>query len=1197
MSYMTNFKFTRSFASVLATVALVSSALTGLLYSTPVSAAGTNSASGVVPSTTTSTGSQTQLKQGQKTNFQFKVTKTSSGFAPIWVRLGNTIDGTPFADNQGVGKATAAKVWFEVNGVLNTSTTPNVDNLFNSFGVQSPSLNPNTDTLTVYIGTDSSKTDQGLVVNQPYSAGVVGELKIGILSSDSSASITQNYGTGGGPEKGEALYDVIPDITLSVKKQRISSGSDFNTFAGYTNAATDFNAFKALSANAGANYIFGISVENSGATTATGVKLTDALDSAASGYFFGGNLSAGTLTNTGVLLAPNFPTPALLASGSSTTINSNADLTIPGGTQSNPTKITYLAAFKRNTSNLPTTGNAGNNEFKINGFNESSDFSPSISFPIKGVAPISGGADLKVEKTANVSTVSSGSNVTYNIKITNTSTSNASTPTSLVDFVEVFGTGTTATTVASSVGVTPTPKFGTDTGEYVINVDDVKAAYQNAGAGTPIGATARVIPVKELAPGVTVTVSYTVTYQVSSTCPAEPGPAPRIRNTAALIDAPTAITGTALIPFTTSNGFYYGVLADNTGITWDSNSSSNSITVGTGISLYGDSNTNDNVSVVDLTPDVCKPDLQLLSKYRSTSLSGGSSTDALLGEEVEYTIEYANYGAQYATGLPKSQAKNVVVTDTLPDGFTFVKLVSPSTGATASVSGQTVTVSGLPNISLGDKDAKQVKLVIKAPVDKNKVGLTNIYNIARVSANNEDGVYDAADKGPRVDNTGNTVAAGLPDISIIGTRIGNNSGRAQITLKGGPDLQVVKTVDIGEGQLKADTNALQYTIKIKNVGTENANGVQLRDVFDSCTTFDAKVSGPDGTLNSDQRTIDYAIGNLNVDQEVTVVFKAKITSRTNPCDNKISNVATAWLTSGQSDINKANDSSTANSTTFPINTNADLMKTVDQLSAQPGTTLTYTITFKASNADFKGKLEDQLADKVTFVSATPAVTSSANNKLVWEIPNLKKGDQIVATVKVTVKGDASGTVVNSAVATTTDGKITLSNNAVTSIEVAGNSKITGYVYFDANRNGKEEAKERDAAYADYLGGITVVAKYSNGKETRVTTDKTGAFAFDKLVAGKYTIAIDINTVKGSYKNVQLNVAAVGDSADGLSKVQEVPVGGTINLTAGFRLFTGQTSTGAVANGASSLTALVALLSFSFLATLAYSEARKRALSL
>ncbi len=101
-----------------------------------------------------------------------------------------------------------------------------------------------------------------------------------------------------------------------------------------------------------------------------------------------------------------------------------------------------------------------------------------------------------------------------------------------------------------------------------------------------------------------------------------------------------------------------------------------------------------------------------------------------------------------------------------------------------------------------------------------------------------------------------------------------------------PDIDVKKTVDIGLGQLKSNTSSLVYTIKVKNIGNLIAKQVRLLDTLpnDSTTTgcikFNSKISGPDGVVSTDQKNIDYALGDVTPNQEITIVFKADIGTAT-----------------------------------------------------------------------------------------------------------------------------------------------------------------------------------------------------------------------------------------------------------------------------------------------------------------------------
>jgi uncharacterized repeat protein (TIGR01451 family) len=161
------------------------------------------------------------------------------------------------------------------------------------------------------------------------------------------------------------------------------------------------------------------------------------------------------------------------------------------------------------------------------------------------------------------------------------------------------------------------------------------------------------------------------------------------------------------------------------------------------------------------------------------------------GDAITYTLTVANGGTATAT--------NVVVTDLLPAGVTFVDATS---GCTES--------AGLVTCNLGDIGAgAELSVDITVSVDTEFCG--SIDNVAHVEAANESG---AALENNGSNGVTNDVSCGQPSP---------------------PDLQITKSSD-ADGILH-EGEAFLYTITVTNVGDETATGVTFVDVL------------PDGAFN------------------------------------------------------------------------------------------------------------------------------------------------------------------------------------------------------------------------------------------------------------------------------------------------------------------------------------------------------------
>lgn len=70
-----------------------------------------------------------------------------------------------------------------------------------------------------------------------------------------------------------------------------------------------------------------------------------------------------------------------------------------------------------------------------------------------------------------------------------------------------------------------------------------------------------------------------------------------------------------------------------------------------------------------------------------------------------------------------------------------------------------------------------------------------------------------------------------------------------------------------------------------------------------------------------------------------------------------------------------------------------ISKSADKLRAQPGETLTYTLTYRNGiNQSNNATISDNIPSGVTFISATPSIQPDASGKLTWQLGNKNPGD-------------------------------------------------------------------------------------------------------------------------------------------------------------------------------------------------------------
>jgi len=215
--------------------------------------------------------------------------------------------------------------------------------------------------------------------------------------------------------------------------------------------------------------------------------------------------------------------------------------------------------------------------------------------------------------------------------------------------------------------------------------------------------------------------------------------------------------------------------------------------------------------------------------------TGQSGANAKPGETLQYTLRIQNVGS-----LP---ASNFTLTDDLdklntPPMFVpgTMKLITVPAGANTSLTSATGGTKGTGLVSISNLSI--------AP--QGQTGDTLVIQFQATLApviNSGSPVLNQAQIGSPL-----LPAQSSDDPSVTGTA---NPTRTLIT--SAPAFQVLKTVqDITSGTatvMAGDT--LAYTITVKNIGTENATGVTLRDLVPANTTYVAKSTTLNGAAVAD----------------------------------------------------------------------------------------------------------------------------------------------------------------------------------------------------------------------------------------------------------------------------------------------------------------------------------------------------------
>ncbi|WP_125723033.1 PKD domain-containing protein [Flavobacterium ustbae] len=735
----------------------------------------------------------------------------------------------------------------------------------------------------------------------------------------------------------------------------------------------------------GSRVTFEIVVTNNGPQDNTGIQVTDLLPS---GYTFNEyTISTGTYNPaTGLWILGNIVT------GKAETLQIIATVN-PSGDYLNITEIT--------ASDLPDPNSTPNN-----GVPTEDDYGTAT------VTPIVQSSDLSLTKTVNNPTPLVGSQVTFEVVITN----NGPQDNTGVELVELLPSGYTYESFTISTG-TYNPVTGVwtlanivngksetlqltatvnPTGDY-LNIAEIIASDLPDPDSTPNNgvtteddyATATTTPIAQAADlSLTKTVSNatplvgsTVTFEVIVT---NNGP----QDTAGVIVTDLLPSGYTYSNFTISTGTYnpingiwtIGNLVNGKSETLQIlaivNPTGNYLNTAevTASSLPDPNSTpangiateNDYAEAI-ITPIAQAADLSLTKTV--------SNATPLVGSTVTFEIVVTNNGPQDATGI--------TVTDLLPSGYTF-DAYSSTIGTYNSTNGLW-TVGSLTN---GGSHTVQISATV-----------------------NPTGDYV---------NTAEVTATSLPDPNSTpnnGVTTEDDYASATITPNAqSADLALTKTVNNATPLVGS---SVIFEIIASNNGPQNTSGVTVTDLLPSGYTF-SSYNTTKGTYNA--LTGVWNIGSFtNGDSQVL-----QITAIVNPSGNyqNIAEVTASLLpdpnsTPGNSIITE-NDYASA--VTTPIGQAADLSLTKTVNNATPliesNVTFEIIVTNNGPQNTTGVEVTDLLPDGYSFNSFTATKGTYNNTTGKWTIGSLANGDSQTLQILATV--NASGNYTNIAEVTASD---------------------------------------------------------------------------------------------------------------------------------------------------------------------------------
>lgn len=619
---------------------------------------------------------------------------------------------------------------------------------------------------------------------------------------------------------------------------------------------------------AGEQFTYTITVANNGPDTATGIVATDNLPSDLSFVSASFTTGSGTVTES--------PASSGQLSISIDDLAASATAVID---------VIVLVAADAGDTLVNTATVTGAPDTDINTNNNT----------VTETTPVVRNVDVGVTKTTT-DTVVAGGQVTYTIEVTNNGPGDArgvevtDTLDSRLTFVS-FDAGTSGATIAQAgqdltftVGTltsgqtetftilvdVATSATGTLNNQADITTTDTDTVAANDSDDIDLAITIdtdlvidKSVDVSTAVPGQdTLTYTFTISHDTDSV--SDSG---QVTFSDAL---PAGLTGVTInAPDATSSGFDTGnqtatVVFDPIPIgvsrTFTITASVNEDATGTvtntgSITVAGgesDTTNNSDTAATDLTPQF---DITL------TKVADDTTPDP--GTNVTYTIDLTNAGPSVAT--------NVVLTDDVPTGLTFVS--GTLDGQAATLAGSTIT---FPAVSIEDAETLSATLVFTVGVDTSGT----VTNTASVTADSGE------------------------------TNTTNNSASEDITATPEADLTVIKTVDNATTQAG---QSLIYTVTVTNSGVSTASAATAVDTLPTGVTFVSGTGPNNEVLTAVGQTVTFNGGDLAPAASYTFTINATVDA--NSTGTLLNSVAVS-TTTNESDT--GNNSATASTEIDPF---------------------------------------------------------------------------------------------------------------------------------------------------------------------------------------------------------------------------------------------------------------------------------------
>ena len=462
------------------------------------------------------------------------------------------------------------------------------------------------------------------------------------------------------------------------------------------------------------------------------------------------------------------------------------------------------------------------------------------------------------------------------------------------------------------------------------------------------------------------------------------------------------------------------------------------------------------------------------------------------GTNFTATLSYRNNGP--------APAQNVVLTDTLPAGTSFVS----STPAPSSQNGQTLSW----NIgTLADAASSVVTITMRS--DTALADGSMLVNQTHISTSTSDRTPE------NNDSSSSTLVVTRADLR---------------TVKVGPS-------DVNVGQ------AVSYTITYTNDGPSVARHVVISDTLPTELEYVSANPIPASNANG---MLSWNVGDLAVGAGGTIMVELATKTSTQAM-NTIQASNTVQIKSTPDPTNPNNPYATSDPTpgnnTSTTSTNIHKPE-VAIAKAGPsqslaGERIVYTLMYDNHGAAPAHAVivDDVLPAGISYVSASPTPSRVQGQTLTWNIGMLAVGASGMINVMVQIQQDAPVALVNSAtIRTPSPGDDPGNNSSSTTTTLASIGTIGDTVWRDDDGNGSMDIGEPG------LPDVTIALSDAETQHLIATTrtDALGHYLFKGLGTGRYLLRVTAETTQlGSYRGYRLTTESIQSSVIDTTSLEDL----------------------------------------------------------